>query len=40
MDPLTDTAEDCIRGAERERMRAKVYAIAAELEGARQGEQS
>jgi len=31
-DPLGDTVEDCIRGAEREHMRGKIYAIAAELE--------
>ena len=31
-DPLGDTAEDCIRGAEREHMRGKFYTIAAELE--------
>ena len=34
-DPLGDTAEDCIRGAEREHMRGKFYTIAAELEAQR-----
>ena len=32
-DPLGDTVEDCIRGAEREHMRGKICAIANELEG-------
>ena len=31
-DPLGDTVEDCIRGAEREHMRGKFYTIATELE--------
>ena len=34
-DPLGDTAEDVIRGAEREHMRGKFYTIAAELEANR-----
>jgi hypothetical protein len=33
MNPLGDTAEDIIRGAEREYMRGFYYSIAAELEG-------
>jgi hypothetical protein len=32
-DPLGDSLEDSIRGAEREHMRGKMYAIAAKLEG-------
>jgi hypothetical protein len=31
-DPLGDTVEDCIRGAEREHMRGKFYTLATELE--------
>jgi len=31
-DPLGDTVEDCIRGAEREHMRGKFYTLAAELD--------
>jgi hypothetical protein len=34
-DPLGDTVEDCIRGAEREHMRGKFYTLAAELENHR-----
>jgi DNA-binding FrmR family transcriptional regulator len=31
-DPLDDTVEDCIRGAEREHMRGRFYTLATELE--------
>lgn len=31
--PLSDTVEDCIRGAEREHIRAGLYTLAAELRG-------
>jgi hypothetical protein len=31
-DPLGDTVEDCIRGAEREHMRGRFYTLATELE--------
>jgi len=31
-DPLSDTVEDCIRGAEREHMRGKFYTLAAEFD--------
>jgi len=31
-DPLGDTVEDCIRGAEREHMRGKFYTLAAEFD--------
>jgi hypothetical protein len=34
-DPLGDTVEDCIRGAEREHMRGKFYTLATELEADR-----
>lgn len=35
--PLSDTVEDCIRGAEREHIRARLYTIAAELRGGANG---